>query len=555
MKAIVIIRTSTVRQEIESQKQEVISWAKEHGWQERDLIVIGDAGASAIKLDDLYLKNMAEIEKHILSGNIGCVFAWAIDRIGRNEEILMKFKNLLIANKVQLMTKNPSLTLLNADGTVNNGMDLAFSLFATMAKQEMQQKKERFKRAKDYKKLEGKLPQGKPIKGYRLGKDRKIEIDEVQAELVKGVFNDYLNGDNESLNSIHEKYVAKGLFEPVLSKYRNAGKTRVWDMLKSPSYCGEPKTRRRKVTKMVNGVEITEYVETTITYPAIIEKEVYDAVQEKLKGRKAMPKKDHKHIYYAKGLIRCGVCGHSMKVISPDKTYCCKEVKGHTMNISVNVVDYIVWEIAKGWINYYTYDNWGKARKGYQEKLDEAKFNLDAVLSEVERLKDKKKKINNRYYSEANEGGKLMDEETFDGLIMAVNEDLKELEKKSLKYQNTITSYTSLISDIGISPLQNPYKLEALSDAERVEVIKKVIKAVKVERYENKASYKITVEPTDVIEPLAKGDNWVWEYQSKQRSVILHLSETVSEQRVFTRRFEPRKRERAKMRAANKAEQ
>ena len=158
MKAIVIIRTSTVRQEIESQKQEVISWAKGEGWS--DIIVIGDAGASAIKLDDLYLKNMAEIEKHILSGNIGCVFAWSLDRIGRNEETLMRFKNMLIDNNVQLMTKNPSLTLLNDDGTVNSGMELAFSLFVTMSKQEMEQKRARFKRAKDYMKASGKLPQG-----------------------------------------------------------------------------------------------------------------------------------------------------------------------------------------------------------------------------------------------------------------------------------------------------------------------------------------------------------------------------------------------------------
>ena len=547
MKAIVIIRTSTVRQEIESQKQEVISWAKGEGWKERDIIVIGDSGASAIKLDDLYLKNMAEIEKHILSGNIGCVFAWSLDRIGRNEETLMRFKNMLIENKVQLKTKNPSLTLLNDDGTVNSGMELAFSLFVTMAKQEMEQKKARFKRAKDYMKASGKLPQGKPIKGYYLDKDRTIEVDEVEAEFVRGIFNDYLNG-NESLNSIHEKYSAKGFFEPVVSKYRNAGKNRVWSMLKDPSYCGEAKINKRKVTKKVNGKEVVGYAESTITYPAIITKELYDAVQEKLRGRKAQPKHDHKNIYYAKELVRCAKCGNSMKVHSTDKTYTCKEQKGHTVNVSVNVIDYIAWEMAKAWFNYYGYINWGERMENYKNKAYESTVKLDNVTKEIERLTARKQSINKRFFSERNDNRELMSEEDFDSLIDEINVNLKGLGKKKVEYENEINRYNELASQAGTNVLPDPQTLEMMDDSQRVkEVIKKVIKTIKVERYdENKADYKIIVEPTDIISPLVD-NNWYWEYFSKQRYVVLHIGEEHSEKRTFTRRFEARKRERAKL--------
>lgn len=548
MKAIAIIRTSTVRQEIESQKQEVINWAKKDGWNKEDIIVIGDAGASAIKLDDLYLKNMNLVERYILFGGIKCVYAWALDRIGRNEETLMRFKNMLIDNKVQLKTKEPELTLLNADGTANKGVELAFSLFSTMAKQEMEQKKARFKRAKDYMKASGKLPQGKPIKGYYLDKDRTIKVDEVDAEFVRGIFNDYLNG-NESLNSIHEKYAVKGFFEPVVSKYRNAGKNRVWSMLKDPSYCGEAKTNRRKVTKKVNGKEVVGYAESTITYPAIITKELYDAVQEKLRGRKSQPKHDHKNIYYAKELVRCAKCGNSMKVNSTDKTYTCKEQKGHTVNVSVNVIDYIAWETAKAWYNYFYFADWENAKQGYKDKADETAVKLETIIKEIERLTARKQSINKRFFSERNDNRDLMSEEDFDNLIDEINVNLKGLDKKKVEYENEINRYNELASQAGTDALPNPTTLEMMDDSQRVnEVIKKVIKVIKVERYdENKADYKITVEPTDTIIPFVQDDNWYWEYFSKQRYVVFHLDEEHSEKRTFTRRFEARKRERAKL--------
>ena len=59
-KGIILTRTSTTRQEIESQKQELIDYAIADGYKKNDLIIIEGVGASATKLNDVYL---AEIEK------------------------------------------------------------------------------------------------------------------------------------------------------------------------------------------------------------------------------------------------------------------------------------------------------------------------------------------------------------------------------------------------------------------------------------------------------------------------------------------------------------
>ena len=134
-KIIALVRTSTDKQEVESQITEVKNYILCDGYTDENIIVVGGSGASAIKIDEAYRKNINTVYNLIDEGNITAVYAFAIDRIGRNEEVLFHFKNYLVANAVQLVICNPSLRLLNEDGSVNGGVELAFSLFATTAKQ------------------------------------------------------------------------------------------------------------------------------------------------------------------------------------------------------------------------------------------------------------------------------------------------------------------------------------------------------------------------------------------------------------------------------------
>ena len=60
-KVIAIIRTSTIQQEIESQKQEVLAMALADGYSEKEIVVIGKQGASAIKVDEAYKENMYQV--------------------------------------------------------------------------------------------------------------------------------------------------------------------------------------------------------------------------------------------------------------------------------------------------------------------------------------------------------------------------------------------------------------------------------------------------------------------------------------------------------------
>lgn len=69
------------------------------GYADSDIEIIGKCGASAIKLDDAYMENLNELYGRIESGDVAVVYAWAIDRIGRDEVVLMQLKKPLSVTK------------------------------------------------------------------------------------------------------------------------------------------------------------------------------------------------------------------------------------------------------------------------------------------------------------------------------------------------------------------------------------------------------------------------------------------------------------------------
>ena len=109
IKALIIIRTSTKKQEVDSQNYEIVNYVKSIGYTDDEIVVVGTKAASAIKLDDRYKENMNKVYATINSNpSIECVYAWGLDRIGRNEELMVGFKNFLIQKKkVMLLQQKP----------------------------------------------------------------------------------------------------------------------------------------------------------------------------------------------------------------------------------------------------------------------------------------------------------------------------------------------------------------------------------------------------------------------------------------------------------------
>lgn len=288
MKVLGIVRISTVKQELEAQRAELVDFIKSDGYTDDDIKLIEGEGASAIKLDDYYLSNMEKVKEYIEMGGIECVYAWAIDRIGRDEEFLMGFKKFLVAHKVNLKIKNPNLFLYDRNGEINGGMELAFSLFSTMAKQEMEQKKARFTRSKKRNSEQGRWNGGEYIKfGYYVDDNGFFQIDEKEADLVRKVFEMYATGEHTTTT------IAREMKE--LGYEQLASPVFISRILCCRGYLGEPIGDKLKNR-----------------YPRIISDERFNECEAVRNSNNKNANKQYKHSFFGHRIVKCKYCGGYM---------------------------------------------------------------------------------------------------------------------------------------------------------------------------------------------------------------------------------------------------
>lgn len=472
-KVIALIRTSTTKQEVESQKAELLEYIKADGVKDRDIIVVGHEGASAIKVDDAYRKNMNQVFELIDGGNIAAVYAWAIDRIGRNEEVLMGFKNKLIKCGVQLNIKNPSLRLLDPDGTVNNGTELAFSLFATMAKQEMEGKKARFERAKRRNAEQGKYNGGKVHFGYAVNEEGKVIVNDEEAALVKLIFDLYNSGEY-STTTLTKELQNRG--------YTVRGKAVslhfVTNMLKSTAFIG-----------------YTEFKGVKRIYYRIISDETFNEVKARLTANhKGDITRQSKHTYLASKLIVCPECGRHW--FASNRSYTCIGHKHHGKglqgvetcpngdSISVEWLDVAAWSVAKqcemDYIYNFTEDKAEQAQKQMQvnaQKIETLKERISGMDARRQRIAEMYINGDISKSEQARQSEKVKaDTAEYHAQIIALEEDNKKL--------NEIAQFDQegTLLRLGRLPISGIYE-----DVEnQYRITHKYIKQITVEPYEYK---------------------------------------------------------------------
>lgn len=448
-KVIALIRTSTTKQEVESQKQELIDFIKSDGISEENIIVVGHEGASAIKVDEAYLKNLQTVYDLIDGGNVASVYAWAIDRIGRNEIQLFTFKDKLVSNSIQLVIKNPNLRLLNADGSVNAGVELAFSLFATMAKQEMEAKKARFARAKKRNCEQGRYNGGKIHYGYTVNEEGKIIINEEEAEVVKLLFELYAS-DEYSTTKLTKELQSRG--------YKMRGKAIslhfTTNMLKSTAFVG-----------------YTLWNNVKRIYPRVISDELFESVQNRLSANhKGEITKQVKHTHLATKLIICPTCGRHW--FASNRSYTCighkyhgQELQGYTTcensdSVSIEWVDIAAWYVAKSCEVNYIY-NFTESKSEEAAKQIEVNNQKIQVLNEkIDNIDSRRKRIALMFINEeitaeeqAKQSAKLkQDVANYKAEIVALEEENKKL------FNLTQVSEEGMLIRMGRMPVSGIYE-------------------------------------------------------------------------------------------------
>ncbi len=476
-KCIIWCRVSTLAQEFESQKKDLIKMAIQDGFSLENQIIIGSAGASAIKMNDLYQKEVDELIKTIKSDkDVTTIYVWEISRLARNEKAFYDMKDEIMKNHLQLIINTPSLRLLNDDGTVNHGNELAINIMVTLAKQEMEVKKERFKRGKIQKASLGIWTGGNLSYGYTINESKHIVKNELEAQYVQYIFQSYIAG--KSQRQLADEFYKKGvsitlsLINRILHNERYTGKTFKY------KYNDKDESNLER------------------SYPKIISVEDFEKCQEIAKKNDVKPKA--KNIYYADGILICPECGgrcsvqktsyhcfnaynkymkYGIREDSKDKEEKLKNQCQNKLNLSVNVLDSLLWKAVK------IHECISLQKSDFQEitnselEIEEEKKKIEVANEHLNEVKLKKKRTAKIYIQ-----GNLDDDD--------YNELLSEIEKEMKKNNDTINMSNARINQLEefIKTINNKrhradiegiyYFVSNYNDKEKQEVCQRLIKSV-----------------------------------------------------------------------------
>lgn len=402
-----MVRASTEAQQIEDQHREMVQFCLQEGYKEKDIIFVEDKGASAIKLNDSYNLMINQVKESISSDpEINCFAVWELSRAFRNELVFQEVKQILLEKKIQFLVRTPSLRLLNADGTINAGMELAMSMYATLSKQEMELKKERFNRAKKALRKQGKFIGGRCVKfGYKIINKNEIVEKEEDARLVRLVFEMYSTG-KYSIRTLYDELSERG--------YKIKYSTINW-MLADSTY--------------IDGI-----------IPPIISKELWYKCKEVREHNFLSIPKGKKYVFGA-GIFICKECGRRM--IAEGVQYRCWHHNKHSapphctsgLTIRVENMDALLWWVAsKEEIKYQMHLDQSK-KEEYQEKIEILDQKIITLKSKLDTFEFKKSKIVDTYLED---------------LITKQERDkkLNKLKEENLEYQNTILSYREQIKSL-----------------------------------------------------------------------------------------------------------
>ena len=330
-KALLLSRVSTPEQhykEFSPQQIDMEAWAKEQGYTE--ITPIDSVESGFIDFDSK--KGWNTIIKFLDDHkDYRTIIATEINRIARDESVLMKVKKYLVDNKIQLIIKDLNFWLLNPDGSTSFSTDLVFNIYASMAHFEMLDKKERLQRALRGYRANGYSIGGKELFGYdrttvtlsNKKKKQTYKVNEAEKKQIKQVYKWYAYGINGDLSITSLKRLRLECIQAGFDKYfhsqRNLNKC-----LKEEAYIGKKETHNKmknpqywnyKDKSAPKYIDANSYV---CVYERLIDDELFYKVQERLSKKNPHKRAvsnnkyvdiSHKHITLLSKIAVCPICG------------------------------------------------------------------------------------------------------------------------------------------------------------------------------------------------------------------------------------------------------
>lgn len=437
-KVILWVRVSTKEQRTKEQKKETLDLIHKDGYTDDQIIPIEGEGASAIKVDKLYKENMNKLFNHIDNGNIECVYAWSLDRVGRDEKELTFFRWKLEEKHVRFKTVTEGEIL----SQTSDAMQKFFATFQSLiAADEMRKKKARMMRGVKESKEAGNLTNNPPF-GYdkvKNGKRYKAVINEEEAKIIRDIFDMYVNKEMTA-NAIATKLTTANVFK---TNNKNTRCTFIWSILHREKYTGDN------------------------VFPPIIDTATFEAAKQRLKESHRQPnyQYDGDFLWFGKNIIY-DERGFKVLINNRDACYRTNDKK---YGISLNVMDSLLLYVANENQKKYQLDK-SQIKEKLTLRISEKETELSNMESEFEDLDKRKKRVKKLYLNG------VMNEGEMESETVEIKISEKELNQRKAYLYNTIQELQTEIEN-----LEKPSKytdIYELPETRQNEIIREIIKKV-----------------------------------------------------------------------------
>ena len=248
-------------------------------------------------------------------GKIDMIITKSVSRFSRNNLDCLLYMRELKELGIPIIFEKEGIN------TMQVSSELLITLFSGLSQAESESISMNVKIGKRQSLKNGNVPFSyKSFLGYRKGADNKPEIDPEQAIIVKRIFSEYLSG--KSLKGIANSLTADGILT-VLGKTNWTG-SGVMSILTNEKYKGDALLQKTYIADCISkkckknkGELPMYYIENN--HPAIIERAVFDRVQEEISRRNSKRKVKevgtktelgkYSSKYALSEVLFCGQCG------------------------------------------------------------------------------------------------------------------------------------------------------------------------------------------------------------------------------------------------------
>ena len=264
---------------LDAQRRAVETYVEAHAWTLVDLIEEEMSGAAESR------PALEKVLGMVRSGRVDVVVVTRVDRLSRTIRGLMDVVEELDRHGVELVSVTESID------TSTPGGRMFLQFLGVFAEFERRVLIERIRAGLRTKAGRGQWVGGPPPFGYRL-LDRSLVIEASEAAVVRRVFQSYAAGDGA--NTIANALNQDGLRTTRGNSWTAQG---VLGMLRRVTYCGQIK----HLEEVHDGA-----------HEAIVDADLFDAVQERLGTQGASTGQRQSRTYLLAGTLRCGLCGSPM---------------------------------------------------------------------------------------------------------------------------------------------------------------------------------------------------------------------------------------------------